>query len=181
MEIACLTCRLRPLAPSDANALARHANNRRIAENLRDRFPHPYHVTDAEAFITQVAGQPVPTTFGIEVHGEIVGTIGLIVGTDIERCSAEVGYWIGEPFWGRGIVPDALHAVTSYGFTTLDLARVFAVAFTTTTRSVRVLEKAGFVREGLMRQSAIKDGIVRDQWLYARYRDTSAFAERPGA
>ena len=92
-------------------------------------------------------------------------------GDDIARRTAEVGYWIGRAFWGRGIVVEALHATTTYAFDTLDLLRVFAVPFATSAQSVRVLEKAGYVREGTMRHSAVKDGMLLDQLLYAAYRD----------
>ena len=171
MEIARPRCLLRPLLPTDAPALARHANDRGVWQNLRDRFPHPYGVADAEAFIAHVGSASVQTVFGIDVDGEIIGTIGLVPGDDIARRTAEVGYWIGRAFWGRGIVVEALRATTTYAFDTLDLARVFAVPFATSAQSVRVLEKAGYVREGTMRHSAVKDGMLLDQLLYAAYRD----------
>jgi RimJ/RimL family protein N-acetyltransferase len=94
-----------------------------------------------------------------------------MVGEDIARQTAEVGYWIGREFWGRGIMVEAVRAATQYGFDVLDLVRVFAVPFVTSTRSSRVLEKAGYVREGLMRRSAVKEGRILDQYLYAAYSD----------
>src|SRR5688500_7750178 len=104
MEIACSRSHLRPLVLDDAPALAHHANDRGIWENLRDRFPHPYTVADAVAYIEQVGRRPVQTSFGIVVAGEAVGSISLMVGDDIARRSAEVGYWIGRAHWGRGIM-----------------------------------------------------------------------------
>jgi [ribosomal protein S5]-alanine N-acetyltransferase len=169
--ISCPTCLLRPLVPDDAASLARHANDHDIARNLRDRFPHPYTLADAESYIAHVARRPVVTSFGIIVDGEAIGSISLMVGDDIARRSAEVGYWIGRAFWGRGIVTDALRATTRYAFDELALARVFAVPFATTTASARVLEKAGYVLEGVMRQSAFKEGKLLDQLLYAAYSD----------
>ena len=169
MQIECSRCLLRPFVATDADSLARYANDPAVARNLRDRFPHPYHRADADAYIAHVATRPIQTTFGIVVGNEAIGSISLMLGDDIARRSAEVGYWIGQPFWGRGIAADALRAATHYAFTTLGLARVFAVPFATTTRSVRVLEKAGYVREGLMRRSALKHGELLDQWLYAAY------------
>ena len=92
-------------------------------------------------------------------------------GEDVERRSAEIGYWMGRSYWGRGIMAEVVHAATRYAFEHLELARVFAVPFATTARSVRVLEKAGYVREGVMRHSAVKDGVLLDQILYAAYAD----------
>ena len=171
MNIVCPNCLLRPLITADAENLARHANDHGVWQNLRDRFPHPYTVADAEAYITHVAARPVQTSFGIIVEDEAIGSISLMLGEDIARQSAEVGYWIGRAFWGRGIVVEALRATTQYGFETLSLARVFAVPFATTLRSARVLEKAGYVKEGIMRHSAVKEGKLLDQLLYATYRD----------
>ena len=97
---------------------------------------------------------------------EAVGGIGLELGRDIERRSAEIGYWLGEAFWGKGIATDAVRAMTGYGFEVLDLTRVFAVPFASSSASIRVLEKCGYIREGTMRRSAIKGGVVIDQVLY---------------
>lgn len=171
MEIACPRCVLRPLEPTDAESLARHANDRGVWQNLRDRFPHPYTTADAMAYIEHVRSRPVQTGFGIIVDRQAIGSISLMPGDDIARRTAEVGYWIGREFWGRGIMVDALKATTQYAFDVLGLVRVFAVPFVTTTRSARVLEKAAYVLEGVMRKSAIKDGRILDQFLYAAYRD----------
>jgi ribosomal-protein-alanine N-acetyltransferase len=171
MEITCSRCLLRPLVAADAESIARHANDHAVWQNLRDRFPHPYTPADAEAYIAHVASRPVQTSFGIVVDGQAIGSISLMLGDDIARQSAEVGYWIGRPFWGRGIMVDALEATTRYAFEHLKLARVFAVPFATTSRSARVLEKAGYVRECVMRHSAVKEGILLDQLLYAAYSD----------
>lgn len=171
MQIDCGSCLLRPLITSDAESLARHADDAEVARNLRDRFPHPYRLADAEWYIAHVASRPLQTSFGIVVDDAAIGTISIMLGEDISRCAAEIGYWIGQPFWGRGIMTDALRATTAYAFETFPLTRVFAVPFVSTTRSVRVLEKAGYVLEGRMKQSAIKNGVVLDQWLYAAYRD----------
>jgi RimJ/RimL family protein N-acetyltransferase len=171
MEITCASCVLRPLVPSDAATLARHANDREVWRNLRDRFPHPYSQTDATDWIAAVAGREVQTSFGIVVGDEAIGSISLVLGDDIARCSAEIGYWIGREYWGRGIMPEAVRAVTCYGFDELRLLRVFAVPFARTWRSARVLEKVGYAYEGLMRRSAIKEGEILDQHLYAAYDD----------
>lgn len=171
MKIACPTCLLRPLELADAESLARCANDRGVWQNLRDRFPHPYTEVDAIEWIQQVRSREVQTNFGIDVDGKAIGSIGLMLGEDIARRTAEVGYWIGRKYWGRGIMVEAVRATTQHAFAELGLVRVFAVPFVTTTRSSRVLEKAGYVREGIMRRSAIKDGAILDQYLYAAYSD----------
>jgi RimJ/RimL family protein N-acetyltransferase len=163
----------------DAESLARHANDHGVWKNLRDRFPHPYSVADANAYIEHVASRSLQTSFGIVVEDQAIGNISLMLGDDIARLSAEVGYWIGQAFWGRGIMVEALRAATQYAFDSLGLVRVFAVPFATTTRSARVLEKAGYVREGLMRRSAVKDGVILDQLLYAAYSDRPPLAGSP--
>ena len=108
--------------------------------------------------------------WAIEVNGEAAGGIGIELHTDVERVSAEIGYWLGEAVWGRGIATEALRGVTEEAFRRYDLTRIYAVPFAEHLASIRVLEKAGYVREGVMRQSAIKDGKVRDQALYATYK-----------
>jgi RimJ/RimL family protein N-acetyltransferase len=171
MEIDCTTCRLRPLVSEDAESLPQHGNDRQIWLNLRDRFPHPYTRADAEQYIARVASQDPVTSFAIVVDGAAVGGITLTPGHDIERVSAESGYWIGRAYWGRGIATGAIRGVTGHAFRTLGLERVFAVPFVRNAASVRALEKAGYVREGVMRRSALKDGALLDQYLYAAYAD----------
>jgi RimJ/RimL family protein N-acetyltransferase len=171
MEIHCRSCLLRPLKLADAGSLARHANDRGVWQNLRDRFPHPYSEADAVAYIEHLKARPVQTTFAIEVDRQAIGSISLMLGEDIARQTAEVGYWIGREFWGRGIMVEAVRATTKYAFDVLGLVRVVAVPFVTSTRSSRVLEKAGYVKEGLMRRSAVKEGQILDQFLYAAYSD----------
>ena len=171
MELIRTKCWLRQLEFDDAMSIARHANDREIWLNLRDRFPHPYTVADAEEYIAYAAEQTPCTSFGIVVDGVAIGTISLMLGHDIERFNAEVGYWIGREFWGRGIVTDAVVAATSYAFSTLERRRVFALPFVRNPASHRVLQKAGYICEGLMRRSAIKDGQLLDQFLYATYDD----------
>ncbi len=171
MELQCSVCLLRPLVASDAPALARHADDREIWLNLRDRFPHPYSVSDADVYISSVAARATQVSFGIDVAGEAVGTVSLMLGEDIARRTAEIGYWLGRAHWGRGITTAAVRAVTTYAFATLALDRVFAMPFAENRASLRVLERAGYRCEGRMRHSALKAGVVRDQWLYARIRD----------
>lgn len=167
MKILTPTCTLRRFLPGDAPTLARHADDRRIWLNLRDAFPHPYSLADAERYIARVAHERRPTSLAIDIGGEAVGSISLRPGADIERYSAELGYWLGVPFWGRGIMTDAVRAATTHGLTSLGMLRIFALPFTRNPASARVLEKAGYTLEGTMRRSAVKDGVVVDQLLYA--------------
>ncbi len=111
-------------------------------------------------------------SFGIIVDGAAVGGLSLMPGEDIDRTSAEIGYWLGREFWGRGIATDAVRAVTAYAFDNLGFTRVFAVPFARNPASARVLEKAGYTEEGMMRRSAVKDGVIIDQRLFAAYDDT---------
>ncbi|MFI5227947.1 MAG: GNAT family N-acetyltransferase [Gemmatimonadales bacterium] len=171
MEFSSAECTVRSYRVGDAASLARHGNNRRVWENLRDRFPHPFTESDGAAYIAHVLAADDETSFAIDVRGDAVGGISLHPGSDIERIAAEVGYWIGEDLWNRGIASAAIRLVTEHAFAARGLMRVFAVPFTTNAASCRALEKAGFQREGLMRQSALKDGRSLDQYLYARLRD----------
>lgn len=161
---------IRSFREDDAQAIAQYANNRRIWQNLRDRFPHPYTIDDARCFLGRVIGETPETVFAIDIGGEAAGAIGLILHEDVERCSAELGYWLGEPFWGRGVMTEAVKAVTAHAFDAFSLTRVYAVPFAGNGASVRVLEKAGFALEARMRRSAVKDDIVTDQLLYAIVR-----------
>lgn len=161
------SCTVRSYRSTDAESLARHANNRKIWLNLRDAFPHPYSVEDARAFISRATSAAPETMFAICIQDEAVGGIGFTLHPDVERISAEIGYWLGEPFWGRGIVTEALRAVTEYAISHHGLKRVYAVPYESREASFRVLEKAGDKLEGRMRKSAMKDGRVVDQLLYA--------------
>jgi [ribosomal protein S5]-alanine N-acetyltransferase len=163
-------CTIRPWAETDADSLQRHANNRHVSMHLRDRFPFPYEIEQARTFLGWIAKQPSPTVWAIEVNGEAAGGIGIELHTDVERVSAEIGYWLGEAMWGRGIATEALKGVTAEAFRRFDITRLYALPFADHAASVRVLEKAGYVREGHLRRSAIKDGKVRDQLLFAAYR-----------
>lgn len=171
-------CCVRPWRPKDLDALVRHANNINVARQLRDRFPHPYRRSDAEGFIDHARTSSPQMNFAIDAGGEAVGGIGFVPGTDIERYSAEIGYWLGQTFWGRGIVTEALLLVTDYAFTRVNLLRLFALPFADNIGSARVLEKAGYAREGLLRQSSVKFGKPRDQLIYARINDKW---KQPGA
>lgn len=167
MRMPCGPCLLRPWLHSDAESLVRHANDSAVAAYLRDRFPHPYTPADAEQWLKTAVDQSPPTNFAIDVGGEAVGGIGLILGSDIEKCSAEIGYWLGRSFWGRGIATEAVRGLVGYGFREFRLTRVFANVFAGHIASARVLEKAGFRREGVRRRAVIKAGMVHDLVMFA--------------
>ncbi|MFH1674688.1 MAG: GNAT family N-acetyltransferase [Pseudomonadota bacterium] len=160
-------CIIRSLRDEDAEDLAKYANNRKIWINLRDIFPHPYYIEDARKFITFASAQVSECNFAIEVDNKAVGTIGLVLGKDVERYSAEIGCWLGEDYWRRGIATVALQAVTDWAIKTYSLVRVFAVPFARNRASCRVLEKVGYKLEGRLHCSATKDGKVIDQLMYA--------------
>lgn len=161
-------CRVRSWRESDVESLAKHANDRRVWLNLRDAFPHPYSIEDAKKFVAKARSGEPETLFAIEVDGEAAGGIGFMPHSDVERLSAEIGYWVAPKCWGRGIATAAVRALSDRLIATLGLVRIFALPFAWNPASCRVLEKAGFVLEGRMRKSAIKDGKVVDQWLYAK-------------
>ena len=167
MEMKLRHCDVRSWRQEDAVSLAHWANDRSVWLNLRDAFPHPYGVEDARTFIARSSGARPETNFAIAVGGEAVGGIGYRVHGDVERVSAEIGYWLGAPFRGRGITTEALRAVTAHAIRDHGLTRVYAVPYAGNDASVRVLEKAGYALEGRMRRSAIKDGKILDQLLYA--------------
>jgi RimJ/RimL family protein N-acetyltransferase len=177
MQLSLKTCQVRSWHPSDAEALAQHANNRKIWLNLRDAFPHPYGKRDARDFIRSMRRREPESNFAIAVGGDAVGSIGFMLRPDVERVSAEIGYWLAEPLWGRGIATEAVTAVTAYAMQNHGLTRMFAVPFASNRASCRVLEKAGYVLEARLRRSAVKDGEVVDQLQYAFILDPEP---RPG-
>lgn len=168
MELQGTHCIVRSWRSTDAASLVRNGNNINVAKQLRDRFPHPYTAEAAEAFLDHIVHARRQTNLAIEASGEAAGGIGFEPGTDVERYSAEIGYWLGEPFWGRGIVTEALSLVTDYAFAERNLLRLYALPFADNVASARVLEKAGYSLEGVLRQSGVKFGRPRDQLIYAR-------------
>ena len=167
MQLTLETCEVRTWRASDLESLVRHANNRSIWITLRDRFPYPYTSRDGRAFLQQMRAQRPETAFAIAVNGEAAGGIGYQLQSDVERVSAEIGYWLGEAYWGRGIATEALVAVTRHASATHGLTRLYALPFASNAASCRVLEKAGYALEGRLRRSAIKDGCITDQLQYA--------------
>ena len=151
----------------DEESLVRHANNPNVARNLRDRFPHPYTLEDAKTWMAHAVAEDPVTNFAIAVSGEAVGGIGFERQQDISCRSLELGYWLGEAYWGRGIVTEAVRALSQHMFAHFDVCRIYATVFEENPASVRVLEKAEFTCEGRLRKAATKGGHTFDLLLYA--------------
>ena len=171
MEIDMGGYTMRPWRAGNEEDLARYANNRNVWINLRDSFPHPYTVEDAIAWVQLQKDKEPAQSFAIATADEVIGGIGIKLQEDVHRGSAEIGYWLGEPFWGRGITTRALRALTGYAFANFDLVRLYATVFEWNPASTRALEKAGFTYEARLRKSVIKDGKVIDEFLYALVRE----------
>lgn len=167
--IDCGSCVLRPWRMSDAPIITPLLGDRDVWINLSDRVPHPYGLKDAEEFIERHSRVNPPINAAITVGDEAVGGIGIYPGEGINRVSAEMGYWLGKPHWGKGIVSAALPAMTKYVADRFEFTRISALVFTRNHASARLLEKAGYVREGHTKRSVIKDGVVEDEYLYAYY------------
>lgn len=160
--------KLRSLKKSDIPRLVKLANNENIARNLRDGFPHPYTQRHAEEFVQKCMAQDPVTLFAIEYKGEYVGNIVLSKGIDVYRKSAELGYFIGEDYWNKGIATVAVNLITGYGFATLDIVRIHAGVYEHNAASQRVLEKCGFVREGVFKMAVYKNEKFWDEVRYAQ-------------
>jgi len=168
MELTLTQSTIRPWRLDDAGSIARHANNRKIWLALRDAFAHPYTIEDAQRFLEAVVNSEPITNFCLEVSGAAVGGIGIRLGPDVHRHTAELGYWLAEDFWGRGIMTEAVAVFTDFCFKNFSLRRIHAEPFANNPASARVLEKAGFVFEGRLRNNVIKDGNLLDSLLYAK-------------
>jgi [ribosomal protein S5]-alanine N-acetyltransferase len=166
MEMYSGKFKLRDWAFSDASSLAKYANNRKIWLNMRDGFPFPYTEKDALSWI-HIAMARSGTAFAIASEKEVIGAIDFRPQTDVYRKSAEVGYWLAEPFWGQGIATRALTQLVNYAITSYDLVRLYACVFAWNPASVRVLEKTGFKQEGRLAKAVFKDGLLVDELLYA--------------
>lgn len=160
---------LRKWKKGDAAQLARHANNEKIAANLRDAFPYPYTMLDALRFVAAcITGDESTQMFrAITVEGKAIGSISISVGGDIYCRTAELGYWLSESCWGQGIMTQAVQQMCGDAFETYDLVRIYAEPFAKNAASRRVLEKTGFELEGTMKSGAYKNGEILDYCVYA--------------
>jgi len=164
--------KLRRLTKSDASQIARHANNKKVWDNLRDFIPYPYHEKDASFFIELTLKESPQLTFGVLTESnDLCGVIGLVLQQDVYRLSAEIGYWIGEEYWGKGIVTKAIGLITTYGFEQLKLERIQAGVFDYNIASMKALEKNGYSKEGVFRNSVLKNGQMYDEHRYAKLKN----------
>jgi ribosomal-protein-alanine N-acetyltransferase len=170
MQLVLRSCTIRPWRLSDAESLAKHANNRKVWLGLRDLFPHPYTIQDAHDFLQRAASEQPTTKFCIAVESLAAGGIGIHLAQDVHRHTATVGYWLSEEFWGRGIMTEAVAAFTDFCFENFPLRRISAEVFANNPASARVLEKAGFVFEAQLKNNVIKDNEILDSLVYARTR-----------
>ena len=168
MELISGNIKLRPLRITDKERLALLANNEKISINLTDGFPHPYTLAHAESFLENFSHQDPVTFFGIEYCGEYVGNISLVPGEDVYRKSAIIGYFIGEPYWNKGIVSTEVMLITNYGFSQLGIVRIHTGIFEYNTASQKVLEKCGFKKDCVFEKSIIKQGKMWDEIRYSK-------------
>jgi ribosomal-protein-alanine N-acetyltransferase len=161
---------IRPWASHDAPALVKYANHRQIWLNLRDGFAHPYTLNDAQAFLERACRQNPPAVCAIATAHEAIGSIGVSPNQDVHRLTAEMGYWLAEPYWGQGIMTEAVTKFADYAFEQFGLVRIYAEPYAPNAASCRVLEHAGFELEGRLRSSVVKDGQILDQYMYAKIR-----------
>jgi [ribosomal protein S5]-alanine N-acetyltransferase len=161
---------LRPFQQSDAAQIATLCNNKNVSDNLRDMIPFPYQLSDAEFFIGLCQQENPQTTFAIVADGTVVGCVGLVLQSDIYRLNAELGYWIGEPYWGKGIATKAVSLLVEYGFGQLGLERIYSGVFQTNKASQRVLEKAGFKLDCVFERSVVKNGQILNECRYSKLK-----------
>ena len=154
------------------NDLARFANNKKIADNVRNVFPHPYTSEDAEQYIDFCLNAPVDKQlfFAIVVDSRAVGSIGITLGSDVHAKSAEIGYWLGEEYWNRGLATKAIREMCRTAFSRYDIVRIFAEVFADNAGSCKALEKSGFLMEGRLRKSVFKNGRYLDSLIFGLIR-----------
>jgi RimJ/RimL family protein N-acetyltransferase len=170
MQLTLEQSTIRPWRMEDAQSIATHANNRKIWLMVRDVFPHPYTISDAHEFLQRAMREQSEMKCCVEVEAAAAGAIGVHPGEDVHRHTATIGYWLGEQFWGRGIMTEVVTAVTDFCFDNFPFRRISAEVFSSNPASARVLEKAGFTFEGRLKNHVLKDGKLLDTLLYARTR-----------
>ena len=159
--------KLRPWTMNDLDSLVQNANNWKIAKFMTDQFPSPYTLEDGKSFIEFASKENPIHIFAIDINEQAVGAIGIHPQSDIHKKSAELGYWLAEPFWGHGIISRAVKDMVDFAFKTYDINRVFARPFGTNKASQKVLEKAGFTLEGKFEKTLFKGGEYLDELIYA--------------
>lgn len=152
---------------ADLPALVEHANHIEIAGRMMDRFPHPYTTADGISFLEMAIQQHPVNLMAIDIEGEAAGGIGLHPMPDVYRRNMELGYWLAMPYWGRGIMPEAVRQMVEYGFANWDVDRIFARPFGSNKASQKVLEKSGFLLEARFEKTVFKNGSFEDELVYA--------------
>ncbi|HEX8462299.1 MAG TPA: GNAT family N-acetyltransferase [Segetibacter sp.] len=160
---------IRTWKPEDAGALAAICNNRKIWLNVRDRFPHPYTVADAVEWIKFTREQKPVQNMAIVFNGQVAGSIGVMTKDDVYRKNIEIGYFLGEDFWGKGIATIAVGELLEYIKASFDVIRVYAEVFDHNKASMKVLEKNGFHLEGIREKSVIKNNIILDDCIWVKF------------
>ena len=160
--------KIRALEYRDVKQIALLANNKKIWNNLRNGMPHPYSESDATSFIKAVNDNPLNHVFAIIYEKEFCGVIGLFQQQDVYERSAEIGYWIGEPFWGLGIATKAVELILSFGFSELNIVRIYTGIFEHNQASMRVLEKNGFIKEAIFKKAIFKNRMLLDEHRYSK-------------
>jgi len=165
---------LRPWKEGDEKNLVKYANNKNVARNLSDLFPHPYTLGDAKTWIAFNKDLLPALNLAILSNEELIGGIGILLKEDIRRKNAEIGYWIAEPFWGKGIATKAVRLMVDYTFQHYDITRIYASTFEQNLASQRVLEKAGFKREARLRKALFKNGRYADEIVFSILKENYA-------
>ena len=164
-----MKCRIRKWELSDAKDLAVALSNKKVQDNLRDGLPYPYTEQDGKEFISAMlsADENETFAFAITVDNMVIGSIGIFRQGNIHRQTAELGYYIAEEYWGKGIMTEAVKQICEYVFANSDIIRIYAEPFAYNIASCRVLEKVGFQYEGTLRSNAVKNGKVIDMEMYS--------------
>lgn len=168
-----MTCKIRKWKLSDAKELAAAVSNKKVQDNLRDGLPYPYTEQDGKDYISVMlsANENETFAFAITADDKVVGSIGVFRQENIHKQTAELGYYIAEEYWGRGIMTEAVKQICAYVFDRSDIIRIYAEPFAYNDASCRVLEKAGFQYEGTLRSNAVKNGRVVDMKMYALVKE----------
>lgn len=170
IELNLTSCRLRPWRIEDAPSLAKHANNINVSSNLRDAFPFPYTLGHAVNWVETVSRQEQSLVSAIEIDGEAVGGVGVIPLSDVYRTTAEIGYWLSEQYWNKGVMSEVIPALTGFIFSQSDIIRVQARIFESNPASMRVLEKCGFRPEAVHRKAVIKHDRIMDEYMWVMFK-----------
>lgn len=164
-----MDCKIREWALSDASDLSAALSNKKIQDNLRDGLPYPYTEQDGKDYISAMlsANENNTFAFAITIDDKVIGSIGVFRQENIHRLSTELGYYIAEEYWGKGIMTEAVKQICGYVFDKSDIVRIYAEPFAYNFASCRVLEKSGFQYEGTLRKNAIKNNKLVDMKMYS--------------